>query len=102
MASVPVLASYASGVDRRNRARPPACPLGAPAQRLLLAQEAQSNFFCVTHEHLRDVPSFPTRRSSDLTRSNVVAAECRAEIDVRAPRDRDRKYLERKFGSLKI
>ena len=35
------------------------------------------------------------------TRSNVVAAECRAEIDVRAPRDRDRKYLERKFSSLK-
>jgi glutamate carboxypeptidase len=35
------------------------------------------------------------------TRSNVVAAECRAVIDVRAPRDRDRKYLERKFGSLK-
>jgi glutamate carboxypeptidase len=35
------------------------------------------------------------------TRSNVVAAECRAVIDVRAPRDRDRRYLERKFGSLK-
>jgi glutamate carboxypeptidase len=35
------------------------------------------------------------------TRSNVVAAECRAEIDIRAPRDRDRRYLERKFGSLK-
>ena len=35
------------------------------------------------------------------TRSNVVPAECRAEIDIRAPRDRDRKYLEAKFGSLK-
>jgi glutamate carboxypeptidase len=35
------------------------------------------------------------------TRSNVVAAECRAEIDIRAPRDRDRKYLEQRFGSLK-
>ncbi len=35
------------------------------------------------------------------TRSNVVAAECRAEIDIRAPRDRDRVYLERAFGSLK-
>jgi glutamate carboxypeptidase len=35
------------------------------------------------------------------TRSNVVAAECRAVVDVRAPRDGDRKYLERKFGSLK-
>jgi glutamate carboxypeptidase len=35
------------------------------------------------------------------TRSNVVAAECRAEIDIRAPRDRDRIYLERAFGSLK-
>jgi len=35
------------------------------------------------------------------TRSNVVPAECTAEIDVRAPRDRDRKYLERVFGSLK-
>ncbi|HLX43504.1 MAG TPA: M20 family metallopeptidase [Bryobacteraceae bacterium] len=35
------------------------------------------------------------------TRSNVVPAECRAEIDIRAPRDRDRKYLESKFGSLK-
>jgi glutamate carboxypeptidase len=35
------------------------------------------------------------------TRSNVVAAECRAVVDVRAPRDWDRKYLERKFGSLK-
>jgi glutamate carboxypeptidase len=35
------------------------------------------------------------------TRSNVVAAECRAEIDIRAPRDRDRVYLERAFKSLK-
>ncbi len=35
------------------------------------------------------------------TRSNVVPAECSAEIDVRAPRDRDRKYLERAFVSLK-
>jgi glutamate carboxypeptidase len=35
------------------------------------------------------------------TRSNVVAAECRAEIDIRAPRARDRMYLERAFGSLK-
>jgi glutamate carboxypeptidase len=35
------------------------------------------------------------------TRSNVVAAECRAVIDVRAPRDRDRRYLERKFRALK-
>jgi glutamate carboxypeptidase len=35
------------------------------------------------------------------TRSNVMPAECVAEIDVRAPRDRDRKYLERVFGSLK-
>jgi glutamate carboxypeptidase len=35
------------------------------------------------------------------TRSNVVPAECRAEIDIRAPRMSDRAYLERKFGSLK-
>ncbi len=35
------------------------------------------------------------------TRSNVVPAECRAEIDIRAPRDRDRVYLEKSFGSLK-
>jgi glutamate carboxypeptidase len=35
------------------------------------------------------------------TRSNVVPAECRAEIDIRAPRDRDRVYLEKKFASLK-
>jgi glutamate carboxypeptidase len=35
------------------------------------------------------------------TRSNVVAAECSADIDIRAPRGRDRVYLERAFGSLK-
>src|SRR5258708_3199001 len=35
------------------------------------------------------------------TRSNVVAAECVAEVDIRAPRARDRAYLESKFGSLK-
>jgi glutamate carboxypeptidase len=35
------------------------------------------------------------------TRSNVVPAECRAEVDIRAPRDRDRLYLEKKFMSLK-
>ncbi|HWZ33423.1 MAG TPA: M20 family metallopeptidase [Bryobacteraceae bacterium] len=35
------------------------------------------------------------------TRSNVVPAECVAEVDIRAPRDRDRVYLERSFGSLK-
>ncbi len=35
------------------------------------------------------------------TRSNVVPAECRAEIDIRAPRDRDRVYLEKKFATLK-
>ncbi len=35
------------------------------------------------------------------TRSNVVPAECFIEVDIRAPRDRDRKYLERAFASLK-
>lgn len=35
------------------------------------------------------------------TRSNVVPAECRAEIDIRVPRDRDRAFLEKKFASLK-
>ena len=35
------------------------------------------------------------------TRSNVVPAECRAEVDIRVPRDRDRIYLEKKFSSLK-
>ena len=31
------------------------------------------------------------------TRSNVVPAECVAEIDIRAPRARDKAYLERCF-----
>jgi glutamate carboxypeptidase len=35
------------------------------------------------------------------TRSNVVAAECSAEFDVRVPRHTDQRYLERKFASLK-
>jgi glutamate carboxypeptidase len=35
------------------------------------------------------------------TRSNVVAAECRAEIDIRVPRRADGKYLEQKFTSLR-
>jgi glutamate carboxypeptidase len=35
------------------------------------------------------------------TRSNVVPAECHAEVDIRVPRDRDRVYLEKKFASLK-
>jgi glutamate carboxypeptidase len=35
------------------------------------------------------------------TRSNVVPAECRAEVDIRVPRDRDRVYLEKKFAGLK-
>jgi glutamate carboxypeptidase len=35
------------------------------------------------------------------TRSNVVPAQCRAEIDIRVPRDRDRVYLEKQFASLK-
>ena len=35
------------------------------------------------------------------TRSNVIAAECVAEVDIRAPRMRDREYLEKQFGSLK-
>jgi glutamate carboxypeptidase len=35
------------------------------------------------------------------TRSNVIPAECSAEIDVRIPRARDREYLERCFASLK-
>lgn len=34
------------------------------------------------------------------TRSNVVAAECIAEVDIRVPRARDQAYLERAFGSL--
>ena len=35
------------------------------------------------------------------TRSNVVPAECHVEIDVRAPRRADEKYLARQFASLK-
>jgi glutamate carboxypeptidase len=35
------------------------------------------------------------------TRSNVIAAECSAEIDVRVPRAADARYLERQFASLK-
>lgn len=35
------------------------------------------------------------------TRSNVVAAESRAEIDVRIPREADCRYIERQFASLK-
>ena len=31
----------------------------------------------------------------------MIPAECTAEVDIRAPRDRDRVYLESKFGSLK-
>jgi glutamate carboxypeptidase len=35
------------------------------------------------------------------TRSNVVPAECRAEVDIRIARLRDRAYLEKKFAALK-
>ena len=35
------------------------------------------------------------------TRSNVIPADCRAEIDVRIPRASDAAYLERRFASLK-
>jgi glutamate carboxypeptidase len=35
------------------------------------------------------------------TRSNVVPAECRAEVDIRIKRIRDRAYLEKQFASLK-
>ncbi len=35
------------------------------------------------------------------TRSNVIAAECWVEVDVRAPRSADSRYLERQFASLK-
>jgi glutamate carboxypeptidase len=35
------------------------------------------------------------------TRSNVIAAECHAEIDVRVPRERDQHYLKKEFGALK-
>jgi glutamate carboxypeptidase len=34
------------------------------------------------------------------TRSNVVPAECRAEIDIRVTSERDRDYLEKKFKSI--
>jgi glutamate carboxypeptidase len=34
------------------------------------------------------------------TRSNVVAAECQCEIDIRVPNERDQKDLEQKFESL--
>lgn len=35
------------------------------------------------------------------TRSNVIAAECQVEVDVRVPRSADARYLERQFASLK-
>lgn len=35
------------------------------------------------------------------TRSNVIAAECSVEVDVRIPRSADARYLERRFASLK-
>ena len=35
------------------------------------------------------------------TRSNVVPAECTVEVDIRAPRARDKAYLGKCFGSLK-
>jgi glutamate carboxypeptidase len=35
------------------------------------------------------------------TRSNVIPAECRVEIDVRAPKMADAKYLDQHFRSLK-
>lgn len=35
------------------------------------------------------------------TRSNVIAAECRVEVDVRVPRVADAQYLEWQFGALK-
>jgi glutamate carboxypeptidase len=34
------------------------------------------------------------------TRSNVIAAECTAEIDVRIPKASDARYLERHFAAL--
>ena len=34
------------------------------------------------------------------TRSNVIAAECQVEIDVRIPKASDARYLERQFASL--
>ena len=35
------------------------------------------------------------------TRSNVVPAECRAEVDISIPRLRDRVYMEKKIATLK-
>jgi glutamate carboxypeptidase len=35
------------------------------------------------------------------TRSNVIAAECSVEVDVRVPRAKDARYVERCFRSLK-
>lgn len=35
------------------------------------------------------------------TRSNVIAAECRCEVDIRVPRARDSAYLAKRFASLK-
>jgi len=35
------------------------------------------------------------------TRSNVIAAECQVEIDVRIPKASDARYLEHQFASLK-
>jgi glutamate carboxypeptidase len=35
------------------------------------------------------------------TRSNVIAAECSVEVDVRVPRAVDARYLERQFAALK-
>ena len=35
------------------------------------------------------------------TRSNVIAEECWVEVDVRAPKSADARYLERQFTSLK-
>ena len=35
------------------------------------------------------------------TRSNVIAAECTVEVDVRFPKAADGRYLERQFASLK-
>jgi glutamate carboxypeptidase len=35
------------------------------------------------------------------TRSNVIPAECVAEVDIRVPRAADAKYLERAFAALK-
>jgi glutamate carboxypeptidase len=35
------------------------------------------------------------------TRSNVIAAECHVQVDVRVPKAADARYLERQFASLK-